>query len=129
MDVLQREIPDPSLREAAESDDDDDHATLEVIIELDVPTTAAPPGHVARAGQGRAQPTLGMAPDRDEPFDPLDRAMDELEKSLRALQPAQPPRRYKTAQAFAVTLTAPQLRKAAALPLVGVIRPSRTHKL
>src|SRR3954449_3623558 len=81
MDELRKKITDPGLRAIAEHGDDS--RCVEVIIELDLPPTAAPPGHV-RHGYGRRGGVASLAPDADEPFDPHDAEMDRLERDLRS---------------------------------------------
>jgi hypothetical protein len=126
MDSLRDKIPDAGLRSVARSNDD--QARAEVIIELHVPPTAAPPRHVREGGASIRRPR-DRAAGEDEPFDSRDAEMDRLQHALEELRPLEPLVRLKSAHAFATTMSPSQLRATAALPLTGVIRPSRTHRV
>jgi|GEM_PF-4028515 len=55
-------------------------------------------------------------------------AMDRLEKGLSELGLANELVRLDAAQAFVASVTPVQLRAITGMPLVGVIRPNRTHR-
>ncbi|WP_165225055.1 hypothetical protein [Aquisphaera insulae] len=55
-------------------------------------------------------------------------AMDQLQQALGALGLARDVVRLDAAEAFVVSVTPAQLRDVAGLPLVGIVRPNRTHR-
>jgi hypothetical protein len=56
------------------------------------------------------------------------RDMDRLQQALLTLGLGEEPVRLDAAEAFVVRVTSDQLREITRLPLVGVIRPNRTHR-
>jgi len=125
MDVDASKIPDPELRDFVQAEESDEPRS--VIVELEMgPPDLAPRQTVPRPRvPGR---------DRVAPFDLAkteghDGAMNQLERELLALGLAQDLVRLNAAQAFVVSASPAQVRIISRLPLVGVIRPNRTHRV
>lgn len=115
-------LPDADLRAFAASGD---AAGRAVVVELADPTPAAPPAHLRRAtlaprAEAAARPDAADAgwPER----------MDDLERELVALHPGGRPVRLDLARSFALEVTPGVLRAIVRLPLVGVVRASRTSR-
>jgi hypothetical protein len=113
-------ITDPDLRVFAENADQ--RGIRSVIVEL-----KAMPFEVVRRPHTRRGDPLRYAIELSAPQlgDEKDQ-MDQLEQELSQLG-IDDPTRLNTASAFVVNVSPRQLRAVSTLPLVGVIRPNRTH--
>ncbi len=118
-------IPDPDLRSFANSEKSD--TARSVIVELEGeavemrPQKLAPPAKPPRKKKGAGGAPL--APDFSTA------AMSQLEQDLESLGLSEDLVRLNAAQAFVLTASPEQLRALVQLPLVGVIRPNRMHRV
>lgn len=101
--------------------------TRPVVVELDNPAPRAGAGDLPtwpRSGLSRP-PLPRFAPAPPEPAADGDWAarMDDLERDLVALGPAEGPVRIDLARGFSLTVTPELLRAITRHPLVGVVRP------
>ncbi|QEH37612.1 hypothetical protein OJF2_62030 [Aquisphaera giovannonii] len=83
-----------------------------------------PSGVLPRKGEADAavlRAGAGQGPGRSEDMDRLQEALGSLGLGREAV-------RLDAAEAFVVTVTPGQLREITRLPLVGVVRPNRTHR-
>jgi hypothetical protein len=113
-------ITDRSLAEFAATDSDERRS---VIVELGVPLKVP----LRPNGLRPYPPPVEELPTNDRRADESDE-MDRLAEELRAQGLAESLVRLNLAQAFVVTVTPAQLRIISGSPLVGVIRPNRTHR-
>ena len=113
-------IPDPDLRRFAEAAPEAEQRS--VIVELEPGPPPKPRPQRPRPPGARPDPLEMAYGGHDE------RAMDQLERRLGELGLGEDLVRLDAAQAFVVTVRPDQLRLVAGLPLVGVIRPNRTHR-
>jgi hypothetical protein len=124
MNLEPGKIPDPELRCFAEGGGPDEPRSVLVELVMD-PAPIVPRGRVPRPRmQPSERPTPGGLLDIEGHAD----SMLRLETELRSLGLGDELVRLSVAQAFAVCATPAQLRALSRLPLVGVIRPNRTHR-
>ncbi len=115
-------IADGSLRDFVE--ENNPARRQSVIVELratpvDLPTETVVPGRADRTQSKNTTPQDSSGEQQ---------AMDKLEKDLTGLG-LKDLVRLDVASAFVVTVSPEQLRKVSTIPLVGVIRPNREHKI
>jgi hypothetical protein len=125
MDFDPDKIPDPSLRSFAERGDSDEPRSI--IVELGMEPVALPSRelssrpHVPPPARCESRDLINIEGHAD--------SMRQLECELNALGLGGDLVRLNAAQAFVVNTNAAQLRALSRLPLVGVIRPNRTHRV
>jgi hypothetical protein len=123
MDLDTGKIPDAELRSFAQTPTAEKPRS--VIVELESPPLAiAPLEKTPRPRYPGGHPAI--------PFDLTavgeeHERMDQLQKELLALGLEEELVRLNAAQAFVVSASPAKLRALSRLPLVGVIRPNRTH--
>jgi hypothetical protein len=123
-DLDATKIDQPELREFAQAEGGSQRR--EVIIELGGPVpkvTLRKPKRSPSVPMGERPEILSFGDDSGQA-----EAMDRLEKELGELGLGKQPVRLDSAQAFVASVTPEQLCRITRLPLVGVIRPNRTHR-
>jgi hypothetical protein len=125
MDFDPGKIPDPSLKSFAEGGDPDEPRSI--IVELAMELMSLAPRDLSR----RPQVPLPARPDSQNLMEIEGHAdsMRRLESELNALGLGSDLVRLSVAQSFVVSATPAQLRALSQLPLVGVVRPNRTHRV
>lgn len=116
-------IIDPDLRSFAEDGGTDEPRS--VIVELNATPLdlLLEPSRRLGPPRERVPIALGASHVKHE-----QKAMDKLERELAALGLGNNLVRLNTASAFVVNVSSDQLRAISSLPLVGIIRPNRTHR-
>jgi hypothetical protein len=125
MSVDVAKVPDPELQRFAEAPDS--AGLRSVIVEIESgPPEFAPRDNVLRPrvpdGGRRGSSDGGSGGGSGE-------SLESLERQLIALGLAANLVRLTAAQAFVVNVSPSQLCALSAMPLVGVIRPNRTHRV
>jgi hypothetical protein len=128
MDFDDGKIPNPELRNFAESSDSDEERS--VIVELGTEPLRLAPREVSPRPRV-PPPAAARRPDLDDLINVEGNAgsMRQLESELNACGLDRDLVRLDAAQAFVVSVTPCQLRALSRLPLVGIIRPNRTHRV
>lgn len=116
-------IVDTDLRNFAKDCGTDEPRS--VIVELNATPLELPVNASQRSGLPRMR--LSIPVDASQ-VNQEQKAMDKLESELAALGLGNDLVRLNTASAFVVNVSSDQLRAISSLPLVGVIRPNRTHR-
>jgi len=123
MDIKSDKIADPELKRFAKADEDSESRT--VIVELSQPPLAFPQERTPRP----RGPSSGQAIEfQVGPPVEGDADMSKLERELKSLGLGQDLVRLNHALAFVVHASPMQLRALLHSPLVGLIRPNRTHR-
>jgi hypothetical protein len=128
-DFDSRKIVDPALRDFAASNQSNERRSI--IVELGVPPAqvAVRPTRTPDGRQTIPEPrTSGrLVPGSLADIEGYAAFMDKLEEGIIGLGLAEKPVRLDAAQAFVMNVTPAQLRAISRWPLVGPIRPNRTH--
>jgi hypothetical protein len=125
MDAEPEKIPDPELRRFAAAENEKEARS--VIVELGMEQLL--PATTEKLPRPRIPPRIGR-----ESFDRIVAAedtsgMSRLESELNSLGLSHDLVRLNTARSFVATVSPQQLRAISSLPLVGIIRPNRTHRI
>ena len=118
--AVESKIVDPGLREFAGSTEAADPRSVIIEIAVPSPLVSRKPPEPGRQPFGSR---LAIA-SKDDPRKRMDAAATQIVSVLK-----QDPVRLDTAEAFVASVSPAELRELLALPVVGMVRPNRTHRV